>query len=152
MFPAQIIGKDPSNWFKTIIIDKGTDDGIKENQAVVTHQGVVGHIIEVTPKAAKVLLISDQNSSVAVIIQDNRTEGIMLGMQHGRCKIDYLTRTAEIHEGDMVITSGLGGIFPKGLRVGAVTQIKKKSYGLFQDAEVHPFVDFSKLEEVLIIR
>ncbi len=152
VFPAQIVGKDPSSWFKTVIIGKGADDGIEKNQAVVTHQGVVGHIIEVTPKAAKVLLISDQNSSVAVIIQASRAEGIMVGVQQGRCKINYLARTAEVREGDVVITSGLGGIFPKGLRVGEVTQIKKKTYGLFQDAEVRPYVDFSKLEEVLIIR
>jgi rod shape-determining protein MreC len=149
--PAQIIGKDPSSWFRTVIIDKGSDDGINKNQAVVTHQGVVGHIIETTPSAAKVLLICDQNSSVAVLIQRNRAEGIMVGGRKGRCKINYLARTADIQPGDVVITSGLGGIFPKGLMVGKVTQVKKKSYGLFQDAEVQPEVDFSKLEEVLII-
>jgi rod shape-determining protein MreC len=149
--PAQIIGKDPSSWFKTILIDKGTDDGIKKNQVVVTHQGVVGQIIETTPSAAKVLLICDQNSSVAVLVQRNRAEGIMVGGEQELCKINYLSRTADVQPGDTVVTSGLGGIFPKGLIVGKVTQVKKKNYGLFQEIEVRPEVDFSELEEILII-
>jgi rod shape-determining protein MreC len=151
VIPAQIIGKDPSSWFKTILIDKGSNDKIKQNQVIVTYQGVVGHIIELTPSTAKVLLISDQNSSVAVLIQRNRAEGIMVGGERGHCKINYMPRTADVIPGDTVITSGLGGIFPKGLIVGKVAQVKKKSYGLFQEVQVEPEVDFSKLEEVLII-
>lgn len=150
--PAQITAKDTSSWFKTVIIDKGSRDGIKKNQAVVTHEGVVGHIIDLTTTTARVLLICDQNSSVAVLIQLERAEGIMVGSQGWRCKINYLARTANVQTGDVVITSGLGGIFPKGLRVGKITKIEKKNFGLFQDAEVQPYVDFSKLEEVLIIR
>lgn len=149
--PAQVIGKDTSSWFKTVIIDKGFGDSIKKNQAVVTHQGVVGHIIDLTPNTARVLLVCDQNSSVSVLLQQERAEGIMVGGQGWRCKINYLARTANAQVGDVVITSGLGGIFPKGLRAGRITKIEKKNYGLFQSAEVQPYVDFSKLEEVLII-
>ncbi len=150
--PAQIISKDSSSWFKTLLIDKGSDDAVKKNQAVVTHQGIVGRTIEATGNASKVLLLTDLNSSVAVLIQRNRAEGIMIGSEQEECRIKYLPRISDVKVGDVVITSGLGGIFPKGLRVGEITQIKKKDYGLFQDARLQPYVKFSELEEVLIVR
>jgi len=149
--PGQVVDKDSTNWFRSILINKGTEDGLRENLGVVTHQGLVGRTVEVGPDFSRVLLILDKSSSVAVLIQRSRAEGIMVGWKPDACRINYLPRTADVQVGDVVVTSGLGGVFPKGLLVGKVSRVEKKSYGLFQYAEVIPSVDFSRLEEVLVI-
>jgi len=149
--PAQVISRDPSSLFRTIVIDKGSQDKVDKNQAVVTHQGVVGRTIEVYPSTSKVLLVCDPNSSLAVLVQRTRDEAIVAGWREDTFKLNYLPRSAQATPGDIVVTSGLGGIFPKGLMVGTLTSLKKSKYGLFQSAEVVPSVDFSKLEEVLVI-
>ena len=148
---SEIIGKDSTNWCKNILLDKGSEDGISINMPVVTYNGVVGKIHEVTNHTAKVLLINDINSSIAVLIQRNRAEGILIGKGKDYCTIKYLRRDVEVKKGDRVITSGMGGVFPKGLIVGTVNKIQKKNYGLFQYAEVIPEANISKLEEVFII-
>ena len=149
---SEIIGKDSTNWCQNILLDKGSQEGISVNMPVVTYNGVVGKIHEVTNHTAKVLLINDINSSVAVLIQRNRAEGILVGKAKSYCTIKYLRRDVEVKKGDRVITSGMGGVFPKGLIVGTVSKIHKNNYGLFQYAEVIPEANISKLEEVFIIK
>ena len=149
---SEIIGKDSTNWCNNILLDKGSQEGIIVNMPVVTYNGVVGKIREVTNHTAKVLLINDINSSIAVLIQRNRAEGILVGRGKDYCTIKYLRRDIEVKKGDRVITSGMGGVFPKGLIVGAVSKIHKNTYGLFQYAEVIPEANISKLEEVFIIK
>ncbi len=149
---AQIIGKDATSWFRSILLDKGTKDGVKVNQPVVTHQGLVGKIVRITPSTALVELITDKNSRVAALIQKNRAEAILYGQSSPVCVLEYLNRDVDIQAGDYVISSGMGGIFPKGLILGIISKVGKKSYGLFQYAEVTPLVPFSMLEEVLILQ
>lgn len=149
---AQIIGKDATSWFRSILLDKGTKDGVKVNQPVVTHQGLVGKIVRTAPSTALVELITDKNSRVAALIQKNRAEAILYGQSSPVCVLEYLDRDVDIQAGDYVISSGMGGIFPKGLILGIISKIGKKSYGLFQYAEVTPLVPFSMLEEVLILQ
>ena len=150
---AQIIGKDATSWFRSILLDKGTKDGVKVNQPVVTHQGLVGKIVRTTPSTALVELITDKNSRVAALIQKNRAEAILYGQSSSPiCVLEFLERDVDIQAGDYVISSGMGGIFPKGLILGIISKIGKKSYGLFQYAEVTPLVPFSMLEEVLILQ
>lgn len=148
---AQVIGRDPTGWFQSVIIDKGKNSGMKLNMPVVNAEGVVGKLISISHNYSKVLLIIDQNSSVDCIIQRSRDSGIMKGLSSKVCKLDYFLRSSDVQVGDMVVTSGLGGIFPKGIPVGEVIDVKDPPGELFKDVRIRPSVDFSKLEELLII-
>ena len=151
ILPAQIIGIDPSSWFRTILIDKGTKHGVERGMAVVSPEGIVGHVLQTSPHSAKVLLITDFNSSVDAIVQRSRAKGLVEGNGENRCRLKYAPRAEDIQPGDRVVTSGLGGRYPKGLMVGKIRKIEKKSYGLFQQAEIILSANFSKLEEVFVI-
>jgi len=148
---ARVIGLDPTGWFKSIIIDKGKRAGLKLNMPVVNACGVVGRIVSVSPTYAKVLLIIDQNSAIDCLVQRSRDRGMVKGESIDNCKLDYVVKSSDVAVGDMVVTSGLGGIYPKGLSVGSILSVKEASGGLFKDIAVRPLVDFSKLEEVLVI-
>ena len=148
---AQVYARGPSSWFKTVLINKGEDDGVTKDMAVVTSEGVVGRVIEVSADTAKVLLIIDTNSAVDVILQRTRAQGILEGKIEDACILKYVQKNEEVQAGDKVITSGLGGIFPKGLVVGTVTNVDRRRPGIFQYIEVAPAVDLSRLEEVLIL-
>jgi rod shape-determining protein MreC len=151
ILPAQIIAIDPSSWFRTILIDKGTKHGVERGMAVVSPDGIVGHVLQTSPHSAKVLLITDFNSSVDAIVQRSRAKGLVEGNGENRCRLKYAPRAEDIQLGDRVVTSGLGGRYPKGLMVGKINKIEKKSYGLFQQAEIILSANFSKLEEVFVI-
>jgi rod shape-determining protein MreC len=149
---AQVYARGPSSWFNTVLINKGEKDGVAKDMPVVTSEGVVGRVIEVSPSMAKVLLITDSNSAVDVIVQRSRAQGILEGKIDEICILKYVQKNDEVQDRDTVITSGLGGIFPKGLVVGTVTKVDRKRPGIFQYVEVTPTVDLSKLEEVLVLR
>ncbi|MEW6615061.1 MAG: rod shape-determining protein MreC [Thermodesulfobacteriota bacterium] len=151
MVPAEVISEDPSSWFKTIILDKGSKDGIEKKMAVVTSEGMVGRVIGVYRSVSKVLLSTDHSSAIDVMVQRTRAKGILEGMVNQTCQLKYVSRADDVRIGDDIISSGLGGIFPKGLLLGRVSKIKKEGSGLFQYIEVTPSVDFTKLEEVFIV-
>jgi rod shape-determining protein MreC len=142
---------DPSPWFRSIMIDKGFSDGIRKGFPVVVPEGVTGQIIEVTKHYSKVLLLTDRNSAVDSLVQKTRARGIIRGSSEQLLSFQYVLRKYEIHKGDTVISSGLDGVFPKGLRVGRVQDIVRKNSSIFQEVSVIPFVDFEKLEEVMVI-
>jgi rod shape-determining protein MreC len=148
---SRVIGRDPTGWFKSIIIDKGETSGIKVNMPVTHAFGVVGRIVAVSPNHSKVLLIIDQNSSVDSLIQTTRERGMFKGFSSEVCRLDYVTKSSKAKTGDTVVTSGLGGVFPKGLPLGKIISVRKSSGSLFKDIDVQPLVDFSKLEEVLVV-
>ncbi len=148
--PAQVIGEDASNWARTILIDKGTQDGLGNGSPVVAAQGVVGRIIKIAPNSARVLLITDASSAIAALIQRTRTRGVVRG-RGDDLSIEYALRDADIQMGDLLVTSGMGGIFPKGLPLGLIETVKKDQFGLFQQVRAIPTVDFSHLEEVMVI-
>jgi len=148
---AQVILRDPSGWFESVIIDKGEDSGLKVNMPVVNARGVVGRLVSVSADYAKVLLIIDQNSSVDCIVQRSRDGGILKGLFSDVCRLDYVLETSDVRVGDKVVTSGLGGVYPKGLDVGEVLTVVSTAGELFRDIRVRPMVDFSKLEELLVI-
>ncbi len=148
---VQVIGSDPTGWFKSVIIDQGAKSGLKVNMAVVNASGVVGRLVSVSPKYAKVLLIIDQNSAVDCIIQRSREKSILKGFTSKICKLDYVVKTSDVVVGDKVITSGMGRVFPKSLPVGEVIGVSSRPGELFKDIKVRPMVDFSKLEELLVI-
>ncbi len=148
---AQVIGRDPTGWFKSIIIDKGEQAGLRPNMPVVNADGVVGRIVSISPNYSKVLLIIDQNSGVDCLTQRSRDRGIAKGAPNDTCKLDYVVKSSDVAVEDLVVTSGLGGGFPKGLPVGYISEVSETSGGLFKDIVLRPAVDFSKLEEVLVI-
>jgi len=152
VIPARVIGKDFSSWFHTITLDKGTDDGIIKRLAVVTSMGIVGKVVEASKYTSRVLMITDHNSGVAALAQKSRIQGIVSGNTGNMCKLKFIGKTSNIEKGNLLISSGLGSIFPKGLMLGRVINITENKSELFQDITVKPAVDFSKLEEVLVIK
>jgi rod shape-determining protein MreC len=151
LLAAEVIARDPSPWFQSIIINKGANDGVAMGCPAITGEGIVGYVLEASAGYAKVLLIIDRNSSVDALIQKTRARGISKGMGSGLCRLDYALRQIDVAVGDAVVTSGFDGIYPKGLRVGSVSRVVRKNSGLFQDIELTPYVDFKKLEEVMIV-
>ena len=148
---AAVVGKDPSPWLRTVVIDKGTDEGVRRGMPVVTPDGIAGLVTDASGGYAKVLLITDQNSAVDALTQTTRARGVVKGESSGKLRLDYVLRRHDVHAGDVIISSGLDGVFPKGLRIGYVHEVTKPSSGIFQEVSVTPYVDFEKLEEVLVI-
>lgn len=150
---AKVIGRDPSNWYRSVIIDKGSKDGLRVNMPAITHLGLVGSIVNVTTNTAEVLLILDGEGAVGARIFENRTTpGVIIGTGNSDAlQMVHLTHNSEIEKNQTVVTSGLGGLYPKGIRIGTVEEVKLEPNGLMKNALVRPFVDFSRLEEVFII-
>ncbi|MCD6585759.1 MAG: rod shape-determining protein MreC [Desulfobacteraceae bacterium] len=148
---AQVIARDSSPWYKTIIINKGTDDGITAGCPVIVFKGIVGYVLTASSSDAKVLLIIDRNSSVDALVQRTRARGLAQGMTRGLCRFEFALRKRDIKIGDNVVSSGFDGIYPKGLRIGYISKVIRRNSGLFQDVELTPYVDFTTLEEVMII-
>jgi rod shape-determining protein MreC len=148
---ASVIGEDGTPWFKTIMIDRGAADGLREGMPVVASDGIVGQLVKVAAGSSRVLLLSDHASSIAAIVQRSRARGVVKGKGGGRCALDFTLHEEDVKVGDTLITSGIGGVFPKGVPVGEVTMVKKGEYGIFQTVDVRPKVNISRLEEVLVI-
>ena len=150
--PAQVIMHDLTGWFQTLIVDKGFRDGITPDMPVVNDEGLIGRILDVSDRHCRVLLITDQGSSVDAVDQRNRVRGILAGKDPNGCLLKYIRSNLDIREGDLVITSGKDGVYPKGLRLGVIQAAYKDPVDLFQKIEVKPLVRLSALEEVLIIK
>jgi len=148
---GRVITRDPSRWFTTLTVNRGGRDGVARNSPVVTPDGVVGRVIEVTPTASRVLLVADSRSALGVLIQGSRDAGVVEGRGSGSLHLKYLSRAAAAKRGDVVVTSGLGGIFPRGLVVGRITSVTREEGALLQEAEVEPAAALDRLEEVLIL-
>jgi rod shape-determining protein MreC len=148
---AEIVGKDPSLWFRTFTINRGSSDGVQKGMPVVTVEGVVGQVLTSSPNYSKVLLATDPNSAVDVITQKTRVHGIVKGLGRDVFGLNYVLKSAVVEKEDFVLTSGLGGVFPKGLMVGTISEITKSRRGMFQKIEIMPAVDFSQLEHLIII-
>ncbi len=148
---AEVIGKDPSAWYKSVVIDKGLSDGVSAGRPVLMAEGVVGMVTQAANHYATVLLVIDQNSAVDALIQSNRARGVVKGLSADTCRLLYVLRKHEVMEGDLVISSGLDGVFPKGLRIGSVMGVEKTNTGVFQAIQLRPFVNFEKLEEVMVL-
>jgi rod shape-determining protein MreC len=149
---ARIIGRDATGLSRTLTVDRGEQDGIARGAAVLAPAGVVGQVFMVSPHAARVLLVTDHNSGIDGLVQRTRARGIIEGTIDGGCGLKFVKRTEDIQVGDLVVTSGIDGIFPKGLPIGKVAAVDTRGKGLFQYAEVAPRVDPARLEEVLVTR
>lgn len=148
---VSVIGEDSSAWFKTLVVDRGSADGLFEGMPVVAAGGVVGRLVKVSSHSSRVLLLTDHASAIAAIVQRSRARGVVRGVGGGRCALEFTVKDEDVKVGDMVISSGIGGVFPKGLPIGEVTMVKKGEYGVFQTIEVRPTVNIGKLEEMLVL-
>jgi len=151
LIAAKIIGKDLLPDHYTLTIDRGTDQGVKKNMAVITTGGVVGYIFRAEPQNSQVLLMTDRYAAVDSIVQRSRARGVVEGLSRDLAKLSHLKRSDDVEVGDLVVTSGLFRIFPKGFPVGVVTAVERSQYGLSQKVEVEPAVDLANLEEVFVI-
>ena len=150
---AQVVSRGPTNYLSSLSIDLGTEQGIAAGMPVVTERGLVGRVQKVGPTTATVLLITDPASGVQAMIkrENSRAVGVVSGVAGSQPMMDYIAQEADVAAGDEVITSGLGGNFPKGLTIGQVVEVKKRDFDMYQQAVVRPTVDFNRLEFVLII-
>lgn len=149
---VEVIGRDTTNWFRSILIDKGEIDGLKKDMVAITPAGLVGRVYKVMPRTARVLLITDRGSSLAGRVLRTRDEGILEGTGVGNCRLKYVRQSIEVKVGDVLLSSGLDGIFPQGLSIGTISRVERKGSGFFQDIEVTPTVDLSKLDEIIIVK
>lgn len=152
LLTARVVGRDATGLARTLTIDRGESVGVRRGAAALAPEGIVGQFFLVSPHAARVLLITDHNSGVDALVQRTRARGIVQGTVDAGCVLNYVKRTEDVQVGDTLVTSGLDGIFPKGLPIGRVLAVDKRGPGLFQSAEVAPDVDPERLEEVLVTR
>lgn len=148
---ANVIGRDPSPFIRTLLISAGTDHGVTHGMPVVTDRGLVGRIIEVRDTVATVQLVTDPESAVNVKLQGSRTDGVLAARPNGELWIDLIAQEAVVDEGELVLTSGLGGGYPADIPIGQVVSVRKRDFELFQQAVIQPTVRFDELELVLVI-
>lgn len=150
---ARVVGIQLSpSGLQLLVIDRGTGDGVERDQPVVTADGVVGRIYSATGHATEVLVLTDRNSSVAVRVDRTRARANVRGLgTPGAARLDYALRSEEVVEGDLLVTSGTDGVFPRGIPVGKVSELRKAAAGLFQEAAVAPAVNVTRVEEVLVV-
>lgn len=151
MKPAHILAWDPGPWFRSVIISLGGRDGLAVDQAVVHDRGVVGRVVDTTPNYARVLLATDFNSSIDAFVQRTRTPGILSGAGARLMRLNYVQKDEDVRPGDLIVTSGMDGFFPRGLSLGTVSRVDRESVGMFMTVEVIPQVAFDRLEEVMVI-
>jgi len=148
---AQVIGRDTNPFLHYLILDEGSDAGVRRGMPVVNEKGLVGRVTEVSATASKVQLIIDPNSVINARIQASRAEGVLVGQSTGGLQMIYIPQDVTVTAGDLVVTSGLGGGFPPEILIGRVVSVHKRDYELYQTAVIEPRNDFTKLEMVLII-
>ncbi len=151
---ARVIGYDPSNVARSVVIDRGSRDQVAEGMTVFTPAGLVGRVVQVSPLSAKVLLITDPASAVNGVLQSSRARGVVQGSPdplQNRLVMRYIGQEEKIATGELVLTSGLGGVFPAGLPIGRVVAVRQQDTALFQEALIEPLVDLQRLEEVLVL-
>jgi len=148
---AEVIGVDSSSYFKSVFIDKGEKAGIKKDMGVISPSGIVGRILKVADSSSMVLLLIDQNFALDALVQRTRSGGVVAGFEEGLCKMKYVLPSEDIRSGDLVVASGLEGVFSRGMIIGKIISIKKNKPFAFQDVLVRPMVEFGKLEEVFVV-
>lgn len=148
---AAVIQFDTSPFLHYVVINRGSDDGLRTGMPVITDQGLVGRIAAVTAGAARVQLITDPDSSVNVRLQSTGEEAVLQGSLTSDLSLEMIPQSANVQTGDLVVTSGLGGNFPPNLVIGQLTTVRKRDFDLFQSATLQPAVDFTELEIVLVI-
>ncbi len=151
LLPARVSGRSAAAWYRTLVLDKGTTEGVEVGSPVVTAAGVVGRVYEVGADSCRVLLLTDASSAVDALVQRSRAQLVVEGNMSPNPKLLYLARGVDAADGDKVITSGLDGIYPKGLLLGEISNLKPMPGEIFQSAELSTSVDFARIEEVFVV-
>jgi rod shape-determining protein MreC len=147
---AAIVARDATVWFQSLTLDKGGSHGIEPGMPVLAPEGVVGVIAATSSHAARVLLLTDPNSGIDVLVQRTRVRGIVSGRIERTAVLKYVGRAEDLQVGDRIVTSGLDGVFPKGMPVGEIVRVSRDDPGLFLHADIQPAADAGRLEEVLV--
>jgi len=151
MLPSEVVGLDVSPLFRSVLVDRGSRHGVRPGSPVITHQGVVGLVTRTSPNAAKTMLVLDRQSRIDAVIQRTRARGMVSGRGSGELAFEFVALGADLRIGDIVITSGLGGVYPKGLSLGEVVAVSDPEGSLVQSATLKPAVDFGRLEQVFVM-
>ncbi|MGE3683220.1 MAG: rod shape-determining protein MreC [Bdellovibrionales bacterium] len=151
LLAARVIGRDLLPDHKTITVDRGLVHGVQKNMAALTIGGVIGYTFRVEKDSSQILLLTDTYAVIDAIVQRSRARGLVEGMSRNTCRLRHLKRSDDVRVGDLVVTSGLFNIFPKGFPIGTVTSIDKSRYGMTQDVEIKPAVEPLNLEELFIV-
>jgi rod shape-determining protein MreC len=149
--PAEVVGHDVSPWFRSILVDRGRSYEVSSGMPVVTDSGLVGLVTAASSHAARVMLLLDRQSAVDGMIQRSRARGIVRGTGSGLLEFTFMVRGDDVQPGDEVITSGVGGVHPKGLRVGRIAEVHADASSLLHTATVQPAADFGRLEQVFVM-
>lgn len=151
MLPAQVVGLDISLWFRSVVVDRGQQHGVSAGNPIITNSGVAGLVTAASDHAAKAMLLVDRQSAVDGVVQRSRTRGVVRGNGAGALEFQFVARDGDVQAGDIILTSGLDAIYPKGLRIGSVGEIRERGGDLIQTAILTPAVDFERLEQVFVM-
>lgn len=151
MLPAQLVGSDVSAFFRSVLVDRGRAQGVRSGMPVISEEGVVGLVTATSERAARATLLLDRQTAIDGTVQRSRTRGIVRGRGSDVVEFEFVSRGADVAVGDVVITSGLDGVYPKGLRVGTVSAVAEADAGLLRTATIVPAVDFGRLEQAFVI-
>jgi rod shape-determining protein MreC len=151
MLPAELVGLDVSAWFRSGLVDRGRQHGVFSGMPVINEQGLVGLVTATSSRAAKLMLLIDRQSAVDAVVQRSRSRGIVRGAQGDDLLFEFVVRDGDVQAGDVLVTSGLGGVYPKGLRIGEVTAVSDSDSKMLRTASVRPAVDFGRLEQVFVM-
>ncbi len=151
LLPSEVVGQDVTPWFHSVLLDRGRDSQVRSGMPVVTDHGLVGLVTATSPHASRTMMLLDRRSAVDVIVQRSRARGIVRGTGSGELEFVFMVRGDDVEPGDVVITSGVGGVYPKGLRIGTVSAVHTDRNQLLHTAEIRPAVDFGRLEQVFVM-
>lgn len=151
MLPAQVVGLDISLWFRSVVVDRGQSHGVNAGNPIITNGGVAGLVTAASDHAAKAMLLLDRQSAVDGVVQRSRTRGVVRGNGSGNLEFEFVAQGGDINTGDIIITSGLDAVYPKGLRIGVVEEIRERGGDFIQVAVLTPAVDFERLEQVFVM-
>jgi rod shape-determining protein MreC len=151
LLPSEVVGQDVFPWFRSILLDRGRSHDVLSGMPVVSDHGVVGLVTATSPHASRAMMLLDRQSAVDAIVQRSRARGIVRGRGTGELEFVFMVRGDDVQPGDVVITSGVGGVYPKGLRIGTITRVQTDEARLLHTGSVQPSVDFGRLEQVFIM-
>lgn len=151
MLPAELVGVDASPWFRSALVDRGRERGVRSGMPVISEQGLVGLVTATSRSSSKVMFVLDRQTAVDGVIQRSRSRGIVRGRGSDELEFEFVARGSDVQSNDLVITSGLGGVYPKGLHIGMITEISDPDAQLLQTATIRPAVDFGRLEQIFVM-
>lgn len=151
LLPAEVVGIDVAPWFRSVLVDRGEEHGVRPGYPVITYDGVVGSVTATSAHAAKTMLILDRQSSIDAVVQRSRARGVVRGVGRDQLEFEFVVRESDVTTGDEIVTSGLGGMYPKGLRIGRISELRDAGGRLTKIAVVDPAVDLGRLEQVFVM-